>query len=85
MKYKVLLVKVKSNHQNLRTPTVSGIADTLPAVGFPFVMYGEPLTDEGDTRVVTTTPVTRILEQTVPGVTRFETENSTYELGWDVD
>lgn len=76
---KVTLHKLKSNHQHLRTDTVAGETQSLPTKGFPFVMYSEPLTEDGDIRVVTTTLVTEVVQER-DGYLEFTTVNSTYGL-----
>lgn len=76
---KVTLWKLKSNHQNLRTNMVVGETNLLPTKGFPFVLLAEPLTEEGDTRVVTTTLVTEVTQER-DDYLEFTTENSTYGL-----
>lgn len=78
MKFKVVLKRMLSNHNNLRTDVIEGMAMHLPSVGMPFILFGESLTDPAATRVVTTTPV---METKVnDSVWWFKTKNSTYEL-----
>jgi hypothetical protein len=57
VKFKVVLKRMLSNHNNLRTDVIEGMAMHLPSVGMPFILFGESLTDPAATRVVTTTPV----------------------------
>jgi hypothetical protein len=78
VKFKVVLKRMLSNHNNLRTDVIEGMAMHLPSVGMPFILFGESLTDPAATRVVTTTPV---METKVnDSVWWFKTKNSTYEL-----
>lgn len=78
---KVTLTKLKSSHQNLRTNVITGHTNMLPTKGFPFVLYGEPLTEEGDGRVVVTTPVTEVIQER-DDYLEFTTANSTYGLDY---
>jgi len=72
------LVKIKSTHNNVRTSEIVGEYNESPAVGQRFRMTAPPLDPTYYTRVVVTTPVQN--SETVGNVTRFTTENSTYEL-----
>lgn len=73
----VTLKKIESNHNNLRTDEVSGIAHTLPTVGKPFFMYAKAL-EEGDVRYIHTSPVAEV--RTLENEIVFKTENSIYSL-----
>jgi hypothetical protein len=72
---RVLLSRVKSTHTRLRTDTVLGWTNALPAVGEPFVMSADPLDPAASMRLVTTTPVVAL-----GAGGEFSTENSTYRL-----
>jgi len=72
MSYKCTLIKIESNHNNLRTNEMEGVCTDLPEVGKRFLIFGEGL--EFGHRVITTTRV-----QEVEGHV-FRTKNSTYEL-----
>ena len=74
--YLVKLIKVKSNHKNLRTDTVEGVIQSLPKVGEPIVLFGKGL--EFGTRVVHTTPIQSI--EKIENVYTVITQNSTYRL-----
>lgn len=41
--YSVRLIKVTSNHNNLRTVQIVGLTHELPEVGQPFTLLGDPL------------------------------------------
>lgn len=80
MTWKVRLTKISSTHNNLRTDSIEGEAAYLPAIGLPFVMFGDALTPNGVHRMVMTTNVQIILEDNEGGVIEFDTENSKYKL-----
>lgn len=67
----------------LRTPTVLCGFAHRPKVGQQFVVFAKSLSDEGDFRLVATSPVTEIVkiseEEDGPTIT-FRTQNSMYEL-----
>jgi hypothetical protein len=73
----VTLKRIESNHSNLRTDEVSGIAHSLPTVGKRFFMYAEAL-EEGDVRYINTSAVQDV--QSVEDEIVFKTENSLYSL-----
>jgi len=72
-KFKGILKKIESNHNNLRTNEVEGVF-SLPQVGEAFILFGKGL-DFG-TRLIFTTPVKNFNEKNMT----FTTENSTYFL-----
>lgn len=74
----VRLTRIESNNTFLRTNIVEGRADVLPIVGRRFSMRGPGLEIPGSTRLVSTSPVERIIEDE-SGV-RFWTANSEYYL-----
>lgn len=73
----VNLIKVKSSHNNLRTPEVFGRIEQLPIVGNSFFLLAAGL-DFG-TRIVQTTPVQSV-EKLTDTLYTFKTENSEYKL-----
>lgn len=76
--FKVLLTKVESNHNNLRTNEIEGATLALPEIGKGFDMSGEPLDPAMAVRVINTTEI-KELEQNGDEFT-FKTLNSTYKL-----
>lgn len=76
--YKVVLEKIRSKHNNLRTDLIKGETLNLPAPGERFIMTGESLAPGGARRLVSTTPV-KMLEMHGKEM-MFHTENSTYKL-----
>jgi len=76
--FKVLLTKVESNHNNLRTNEIEGLTLELPTVGKGFNMSGEPLDKAMSVRVINTTEIKEI-EGSENDFT-FKTLNSTYKL-----
>jgi len=79
-KVKVKLVRLESNHNNLRSSVILGECDDLPKVGHVFQMEGPPFDPNGGRRYVTTTPVTE--SSSLPNVSKivFKTKNSKYRL-----
>ena len=76
---RVKLVRIKSNHQKIRTDEVVGKTTHIPKVGERFTMFAPPL-EEGLFRTVFTTPVqTRQYDESERAFT-FTTENSEYAL-----
>ena len=75
---KVKLVKLKSNHNNLRTNEMVGECTELPIVGNSFVIFGQPIDKNAAVRVIQTTPVKDVqrMDQTLT----FGTQNSSYQL-----
>lgn len=72
---KVKLTRIKSNHTNLRTDEIVGVAVYgLPQVGRSFALAAEPLDPTKDLRGVLTTPVTELDGNT------FKTANSEYKF-----
>lgn len=69
---KIKLVRVESTNNSLRTDEVVGEIFLEPTVGYPLVLFGQPL-GKGDVRKVTTSPITELTEN------GFKTLNSTYE------
>lgn len=82
---KCKLTRLKSNHQNLRTDTIEGQCDDLPAKGRCFMMTAPPLDPASGMRYVHTTPVLELEhdgdkpEGIGAGIV-FTTRNSTYHL-----
>jgi len=76
---KVLLTKLFSSHENLRTRSVMGFSHDLPVVGEPFVLFSNPLDPAASIRVVRTTPVEKTLDPP-NGSSEFWTANSHYRI-----
>ncbi len=73
MNYKCKLIKVVSEHENLRTQEVEGITGKLPKVGERFRLLGKGL--EFGFRDVTTSIIQELIDDET-----FRTEFSTYKL-----
>jgi hypothetical protein len=80
--YSVRLIKVTSNHENLRTNETVGLSHDLPEMGQPFTLLGDPLTSSAGVRVIRTTPVVKVdvIGTSMKGMAIFETENSVYKV-----
>ncbi len=81
--YSVRLIKVTSNHNNLRTVQIVGLTHELPEVGQPFTLLGDPLTESAHVRIIHTTPVEKvdvIHSSENKGRAVFETANSVYKV-----
>lgn len=78
MEYNVRLTKIKSNHQNLRTDVIEGVAIELPEKGKNFTLVGPPFVDGANCRVVTTTEIQSI--ECLDSEYLFHTLNSSYKL-----
>jgi hypothetical protein len=78
----VILEKIKSTHQRLRSDRIDGIAPGVPKVGECFYMGSSPIDPSADMRLVRTSPVKKVESKKGPIKTiyDFETENSTYCL-----
>ncbi len=82
----VILEKIKSTHERLRSDRVDGIAPGVPTVGQCFYMGSSPIDLTKDMRLVRTSPVKSVKETKSGSKTiyDFETENSTYRLtAWE--
>ena len=81
---KVILKKIKSNHNNLRTDVIEGFTRELPAVGEVFWIEGEALDslvrDRGGVRLIRTSPVKTVTHEENTNLYLFTTENSEYSL-----
>lgn len=75
----VKLVKIKSNHQNLRTDEVVGKTTHIPEVGEGFTMFAPPL-EAGSFRTVFTTEVQECRYDEVARKFNFKTLNSEYDV-----
>ena len=75
------LIKIYSNHNNLRTPTVSGQFSALPTTSERFEMTAESLSGEGF-RYVWTSPIEQTWQVEIDSrvAVMFKTENSLYGL-----
>jgi len=79
--YHATLKKIESNHNNLRTDTVSGLVPALPVVGDQFFMYSnEALTPGAAGRYIYTSQIQEVRLDPTTGETIFRTENSVYAL-----
>lgn len=77
MQYK--LIKIKSNHNRLRTNEIIGEIDETPKVGIQLVMWSEPLTEGAAGRRVNTNIINDVRE--LPTGWTFTTESgSEYQL-----
>jgi len=77
--YEVRLVKIQSNHNNLRTNEIVGKCMELPEVGKTFLMTAPPL-EEGNLRIVLTTEIKECSFLKEESKYLFQTQNSKYEL-----
>ena len=77
--YRVILTKMESNHNNLRTNEIEGDALFLPDVGKNFSVVGASLTPGLSHRLIQTTEV-KSVESTGENEFLFKTQNSTYKL-----
>jgi len=75
---KVILTKIRSNHECLRTDVIEGKAPALSEIGDTFVLFSKSLDPRGSIRMVQTTKV-KSIEQ-IDNVYQFNTENSVYKL-----
>lgn len=75
----VKLTKVKTNHSRVRTHSMEGQTVALPEVGKRFQVFGEPLSGDGDIRVITTSVVQKC-SPVVDDKMMIETLNSIYEV-----
>lgn len=75
--YKVKLIKISDNVNNLRTNVVIGECETLPIIGKPFLMTSQPL-ETGNIRVIETSKVISYMQ--VMNEMYFDTQNSKYNL-----
>lgn len=73
------LIRLASSNNNLRTNEVIGIFDSLPVEGKEFKMLAESLTPGGTFRLVTTSPVSKIISSKENNYL-FNSHFSTYEL-----
>lgn len=74
--YRVILTKLNSSHNNLRTDVIEGYTVTLPAEGVEFIMWSEGL--EFGTRYVRTTAIQTV--ERIDRIYEFNTLNSKYRL-----
>ncbi len=77
--YNVVLKKIESNHNNVRTNETEGQTLHLPEVGKNFSLVGASLTPGLSHRVITTTEIKEV-EKSEDGSYIFKTLNSTYGL-----
>jgi hypothetical protein len=76
----VILSRLESVHENLRTDEVEGRTHSLPEIGKSFSLTGKSLTEGCTARAVITTEVKRIRLHPEEGSLEFWTENSHYGL-----
>ena len=76
---KTKIIKIASNHNNVRTPTMEGDCADIPRVGEPFTITGKSLSFSGGIRVIETTQVKSIIKIR-ENYYEFKTLNSTYGL-----
>jgi hypothetical protein len=76
---KVRLIRVHSNHNNLRTNEVIGLTPKLPHEGESFVIWSDALETDGGYRQVITTPVEEIVFDAASQII-FNTKNSQYRV-----
>jgi len=76
--YRVRLVKIKSNHENLRTEVVEGLTKALPAEGKRFLVIADSIDSAASVRYVHTTEV-EFVEQ-IGDEYMFHTANSSYRV-----
>jgi hypothetical protein len=69
-----------SKNGHLRTETVEGGCDILPAVGKRFIMVADSLTPQNDARLVTTTPIREVKSEPGNRLFEFWTMNTHYQL-----
>lgn len=61
-KYQINLTRIKSSHEDLRTPSVLGWTSALPKIGEPFLLTAEPLDPCYALRIINTSIVQEIRE-----------------------
>ena len=72
------LIKIKSNHDNLRTKSVLGHFNDYPKLEKSFILYSDSLSLKDGFRIIKTTPVKDI---NIDGDSvYFKTSNSVYKL-----
>jgi len=76
MRFFATLEKVGDTKETLRTKTVDGIFEDPPEVGKRFDLLSESLTAGGFCRMISTSPVTEVLDACLPGspLVLFKTE-----------
>ena len=77
--YRVELTELSDNPDRLRDRIIRGWTDHMPTVGSIFELAGPPRDSDRGMRLVTTSPVVRILSE-YEGTIEFETENSRYQV-----
>ena len=76
---RVKLVRIKSNHKNLRTDEIEGKTTHIPQVGERFMIFAPPL-ESGSFRTVVTTEVQECVYDEHLRRFAFKTMNSEYEV-----
>lgn len=77
---KVKLIKVESNHDNVRTDEMLGMSGFIPEVGYGFQIIGEALVADYNCRVIQTTKISEVDFDKETRTFTFKTKNSTYRL-----
>lgn len=77
------LIKIDSTHSNLRTDKIDGYYLDKPVEGLSFKFYSKPLNSNADMRIITTTPIKKVLESN--NLIEFKTKNSLYRLELNED
>ena len=75
--WKIKLIKISDNPNDLRDNTIDGETDKRATVGASFFLAGPPRDIDSGIRIVGTRIVVKILSDT-PDKQVFRTENSTY-------
>jgi len=81
-----VVLSKEQNGDAIRTDKVHGVMYHGPWKGDRFTMFADSLTEGGDARMISTSPVQRV-EKVEPCLVRIITENSTYliEIGGDCE
>lgn len=77
---RVILTKIVSTHQNLRTDSMEGLVSDIPDIGQEMTVYGTGLITSIATRQITTTEVKEVTYDAPKRTFTFKTQNSTYTL-----
>lgn len=80
---KVILTKLESNHNNIRTTETKGLLQSYPEIGKGIKLLGESLDKDKDIRYIATTPVLSISTTLDASGNRhdvIQTQNSKYKI-----
>lgn len=75
----VILKRVMSSHNNLRTPEVKGFITEKPAINKEILLFAEPINPQASGRMIRTTKIKNI-RSVSDKVILCDTRNSTYEI-----